>query len=43
MMKYSLRPGSMKGALFRMLLEQGNNGLKVSELAKSLQVILLNA
>lgn len=41
MVNYSLRPGSMKGELFKILLEQGNNGLKVSELVKSLQVIYL--
>lgn len=41
-MKYSLHRGSLKGELFRILLEQGNNGLKVSELAKSLQVICLD-
>ncbi|XP_015868893.1 homeobox-DDT domain protein RLT3 [Ziziphus jujuba] len=42
MVNYSLRPGSMKGELFKILLEQGNNGLKVSELVKSLQMVDLN-
>ncbi|PQQ18631.1 hypothetical protein Pyn_18281 [Prunus yedoensis var. nudiflora] len=36
--KYGLRPGTLKGELFRVLLEQGIHGLKVSELAKSLQI-----
>lgn len=38
MVKYGLRPGTLKGELFKILLEQGNNGLKVSDLAKSLPV-----
>ncbi|PQP91545.1 hypothetical protein Pyn_07602 [Prunus yedoensis var. nudiflora] len=38
MVKYGLRPGTLKGELFRVLLEQGIHGLKVSELAKSLQI-----
>lgn len=42
MVKYGLRSGTLKGELFRVLLEQGINGLKVSELAKSLQVNFLN-
>ena len=41
MVKYGLCPGTLKGELFRVLLEQGIHGLKVSELAKSLQVIFL--
>ncbi|VVA21044.1 Hypothetical predicted protein [Prunus dulcis] len=35
MVKYGLCPGTLKGELFRVLLEQGIHGLKVSELAKS--------
>ncbi|KAL5554766.1 hypothetical protein UlMin_042167 [Ulmus minor] len=42
MVKYNLHPGTLKGELFRILLEQGNNGLKVSELAKSCQIVDLN-
>ncbi|XP_021819888.1 homeobox-DDT domain protein RLT3 isoform X1 [Prunus avium] len=42
MVKYGLRPGTLKGELFRVLLEQGIHGLKVSELAKSLQISELN-
>jgi hypothetical protein len=38
MVKYGLRPGTLKCELFKILSEQGNNGLKVSELAKSLPV-----
>lgn len=38
MARYGLRPGSLKGELFRILSERGNNGLKVSDLAKSLPV-----
>lgn len=38
MLKYGLRPGTLKGELFRILLEQGNNGLKVCQLARSSQV-----
>ncbi|BFG24340.1 hypothetical protein CerSpe_106140 [Prunus speciosa] len=37
--KYGLRPGTLKGELFRVLLEEGIHGLKVSELAKSLQKV----
>lgn len=40
MMKYGMRPGTLKGELFRLLSEQGNNGLKVSEMARASQVIL---
>ncbi|PON97514.1 Octamer-binding transcription factor [Trema orientale] len=39
MVKYGLRPGTLKGELFRILLEQGNNGLKVSDLAKSFPIV----
>ncbi|KAF5746208.1 hypothetical protein HS088_TW06G00375 [Tripterygium wilfordii] len=42
MKKYGLHPGTMKGELFKLLLEQGNNGLRVSELAKSLPIVELN-
>ncbi|KAF5726515.1 hypothetical protein HS088_TW22G00193 [Tripterygium wilfordii] len=42
MKKYDLRPGTLKGELFKHLLEQGNNGLRVSELAKSLPIVELN-
>ena len=38
MVKYGLQPGTLKGELFKSLLEQGNSGLKVSDLAKSLPV-----
>lgn len=41
MVKYGLRPGTLKGELFKILLEQGNNGLKVSDLAKSLPIVEL--
>ncbi|XP_038713535.1 homeobox-DDT domain protein RLT3-like [Tripterygium wilfordii] len=42
MKKYGLRPGTLKGELFKLLLDQGNNGLRVSELAKSLPITELN-
>ncbi|CAL2241591.1 unnamed protein product [Prunus armeniaca] len=42
MVKYGLRPGTLKGELFRVLLEQGIHELKVPELAKSLQISELN-
>ncbi|XP_031281484.1 homeobox-DDT domain protein RLT3 isoform X1 [Pistacia vera] len=42
MLKYGLRLGTLKGELFRILLEQGNNGLKVSQLAKTSQIVELN-
>lgn len=38
MVKYGLRPGTLKCELFKILTDRGNNGLKVSELTKSLQV-----
>lgn len=38
MQLYGLHPSTLKGELFKILLEQGNNGLKVSDLAKSLPV-----
>ncbi|RZC71564.1 hypothetical protein C5167_034786 [Papaver somniferum] len=42
MIKYGLFPGTMKGELFSILSEQGNNGLKVPELANLLQISDLN-
>ncbi|OMO96861.1 hypothetical protein CCACVL1_04754 [Corchorus capsularis] len=42
MVRFGLRPGTLKGELFRILSERGNNGLKVSDLAKSLPVTELN-
>lgn len=36
--KYGLSPGTLKGELFSLLLTQGNIGMEVSELAKSLSV-----
>ncbi|KAL9235180.1 hypothetical protein vseg_009967 [Gypsophila vaccaria] len=42
MVKYKLRPGTLKGALFDILIEKGNQGMKVTELAKSSQVVNLN-
>lgn len=40
MVKYGLRPDTLKGELFRLLSEQGNKGMKVSDLAKSSPVRL---
>ncbi|CAN8232429.1 unnamed protein product [Cochlearia groenlandica] len=42
MKKYGLRPGTLKGELFRILHEKGNNGLKISELANAAEVVVLN-
>ncbi|XP_022771609.1 homeobox-DDT domain protein RLT3-like isoform X2 [Durio zibethinus] len=42
MARYALCPGSLKGVLFKILSERGNNGLKVSDLASSLPVTELN-
>ncbi|XP_057955233.1 homeobox-DDT domain protein RLT3 isoform X2 [Malania oleifera] len=42
MVKYGLRPGTLKCELFSILSEQGNSGLKVSELARSLQIVDMN-
>ncbi|XVE72619.1 hypothetical protein DITRI_Ditri11bG0052600 [Diplodiscus trichospermus] len=42
MARYGLRPGSLKGELFKILSERGNNGLKVSDMASSLSVTELN-
>ncbi|CAM8918055.1 unnamed protein product [Rhodiola kirilowii] len=38
MVKYGLAPGTLKSELFSILSQQGNNGMKVSELARSIQV-----
>ena len=38
MVKYGLCPGTLKGELFSILLNQGNNGMKVSDLATCVQV-----
>ncbi|KAM7263053.1 hypothetical protein ACFE04_000736 [Oxalis oulophora] len=42
MSRYGLRLGTLKGELFRLLLEHGSNGLKVTDLAKSYRVFKLN-
>ncbi|KMS98199.1 hypothetical protein BVRB_4g094630 isoform B [Beta vulgaris subsp. vulgaris] len=42
MVKYGLHPGTLKGELFSILFEQGNKGMKVTELAKSSQIVDLN-
>ncbi|XP_010557732.1 PREDICTED: homeobox-DDT domain protein RLT3 isoform X2 [Tarenaya hassleriana] len=42
MLKYGLHLGTLKCELFRMLYEQGSNGLKVSDLANSAKVAQLN-
>ncbi|CAL5343098.1 unnamed protein product [Camellia sinensis] len=42
MAKYGLCPGTLKGELFSILSEQGNNGMKVSDLAESSQIVDLN-
>ncbi|KAJ8748191.1 hypothetical protein K2173_000599 [Erythroxylum novogranatense] len=42
MLKYGLRPRTLKGELFRLLSEQGNRGMAVSDLAKSSQIAELN-
>ncbi|PIA28796.1 hypothetical protein AQUCO_06600010v1 [Aquilegia coerulea] len=39
---YGLRPGTLKGEMFSILSEQGNNGLKVLELAKDFRVVKLH-
>ncbi|KAI4365593.1 hypothetical protein MLD38_021563 [Melastoma candidum] len=41
MIKYGLRPATLKGKLFRLLLEHDNCGLRVSEMAKCPQVLEL--
>ncbi|KAK4775271.1 hypothetical protein SAY86_010206 [Trapa natans] len=42
MKKYGLYPGTLKGELFRLLSNQGNIGLKVSEMARTAQIAELN-
>ncbi|XP_039031449.1 homeobox-DDT domain protein RLT3-like isoform X2 [Hibiscus syriacus] len=42
MVRFGLRPGSLKGELFKILSQRGNNGLKASDLALSLKVTELN-
>uniref|UniRef100_A0A803NVQ3 Homeobox-DDT domain protein RLT3 n=1 Tax=Cannabis sativa TaxID=3483 RepID=A0A803NVQ3_CANSA len=39
MVKSGLHPGTLKGVLFQILLEQGNSGLKVSDMAKSFRIV----
>ncbi|XP_062231136.1 homeobox-DDT domain protein RLT3-like isoform X2 [Phragmites australis] len=42
MVKYGLRPRTLKGELFALLSKEGSGGLKVSELAKSSEIVDLN-
>ncbi|KAJ1408166.1 WHIM2 domain [Sesbania bispinosa] len=42
LVNYGLCPGTLKGELFKILSERGNNGCKVSDLAKSMQIAELN-
>lgn len=42
MVKYGLSPATLKGELFSILTEQGNSGMKVSDLANSPQIVDLN-
>ncbi|TVU48632.1 hypothetical protein EJB05_08273 [Eragrostis curvula] len=42
MVKYGLRPCTLKGELFALLSKKGSCGLKVSELAKSPEIVDLN-
>ncbi|XP_019421856.1 PREDICTED: homeobox-DDT domain protein RLT3-like [Lupinus angustifolius] len=42
LVNYGLRPATLKGELFKILLERGNDGCKVSELAKSMQIAELD-
>ncbi|RVW76431.1 Homeobox-DDT domain protein RLT3 [Vitis vinifera] len=42
MVKYGLRPGTLKGELFSILLNQGNNGMKVLDLTRCVQISELN-
>ncbi|KAK9153346.1 hypothetical protein Sjap_000826 [Stephania japonica] len=39
--EYGLSSGTLKGVLFSLLSEQGNNGMKVSDMAKASQVVEL--
>ena len=36
---HGLVPGTLKSALFRILSREGTNGLKISEIAKHVQVL----
>ncbi|PKA61598.1 hypothetical protein AXF42_Ash018211 [Apostasia shenzhenica] len=40
--KFGLRPRTLKGELFRILLKQGSHGAKVNELTKAPQIVALN-
>ncbi|XP_071706222.1 homeobox-DDT domain protein RLT3-like [Rutidosis leptorrhynchoides] len=42
MARYGLKPGTLKGELFTILSLQGNNGMKVSELATCSSIVGLN-
>ncbi|XP_022144421.1 homeobox-DDT domain protein RLT3 isoform X2 [Momordica charantia] len=42
MAKYGLHHGTLKGELFIILSEQGNNGIKVTDLARELKIVELN-
>ncbi|XP_040381805.1 homeobox-DDT domain protein RLT3 [Oryza brachyantha] len=42
MVKYGLRPRTLKGELFALLSKKGSRGLKISELAKSPEIVDLN-
>lgn len=42
MVKYGLRPRTLKGELFALLSKKGSGGLKVSELAKSPEIVDLS-
>ncbi|XP_022976954.1 homeobox-DDT domain protein RLT3 [Cucurbita maxima] len=42
MVKYGLQRGTLKGELFIILSEQGNNGIKVSDLTRESKIVDLN-
>ncbi|KAL8143873.1 hypothetical protein V2J09_016905 [Rumex salicifolius] len=42
MARYGLCPGTLKGELFSILLEEGNQGVRVSDLAESSRILNLN-
>ncbi|CAK9309644.1 unnamed protein product [Citrullus colocynthis] len=42
MSKYGLQRGTLKGELFSILSEQGNNGIKVSDLTRESKIVDLN-
>ncbi|XP_057420878.1 homeobox-DDT domain protein RLT3 isoform X2 [Lotus japonicus] len=42
LINYGISPGTLKGELFKILSERGNNGCKVSDLAKATQIAELN-